>query len=92
MTEIISAAVYIFLFFSEQNKMYRFREMSPPSEMPYTSPPDTLMHSMASLMDANLADVHAELERNMAVIRRILQVLENRRDNSNGVGEFDCCC
>ena len=69
--------------------MRRRSETSPPPEMPYTAPPDTPMHSMASLMDAKLADEHAELERNMEVLQRILQLLERRLELDGKEREID---
>lgn len=54
------------------------RDVSPPAEMPYSSPADTQMHRMSNLMDAKLADVHAKLENNMEMLRRVLVLLERR--------------
>jgi hypothetical protein len=54
------------------------RDESPPSQMPYAPPPDTLMHSMSSLMDAKLANVHAKIEKNMEMLQRILELLERK--------------
>lgn len=54
------------------------RDMSPPAQMKYAPPPDTLLHSMSSLMDAKLANVHSKIEKNMEMLHRVLELLEHK--------------